>query len=74
MEFVTLAWNWLLANPIVLAVIVYALLNLARRLPPPKTQPWLTLWQVFESCMVLGWERWGGPLKTFVEPDMKPKD
>lgn len=56
--------TWITAHPIEVALIAYVLLNICKRVPPPKSEPWLTVWRVFESCMVLGWERFGGPLKT----------
>ena len=56
--------TWITAHPMETAVVCYVLLNLSRRIPPPKSPRMLALWKVFESCMVLGWERFGGPLKT----------
>jgi len=52
------------ANPIVIALAIYAALNVCKRLPPPTNPLLARAWAVFESAMVLGWERWGGPLKT----------
>ena len=58
-------WPYLTSHPLLLGAIIYVLLNLAKRIPPPANQPWLTLWQVFEATMLLSWDRYGGALKTW---------
>lgn len=44
-------------------VLGYVLLNVMKRVPPPKHPVLLWFWKVVEYACFLGWTKWGGPLK-----------
>ena len=56
--------QWFLDNQnLVFAFVLYVLLNVAKRLPPPKHPAAYWAWHFAECLMFLGWDKWGGSLK-----------
>jgi hypothetical protein len=65
---------WLQQSPWVIGLACYLLLNVAKRMPPPSDPVLLSLWELAERFMFLGWDRWGGELKLPGTVHPGPKD
>lgn len=57
--------NWIQNHEgLLLAILAYVFINVSKRRAPPTSEPYRTAWMVFETFMLLSWDRWGGTLKT----------
>lgn len=68
---------WFIAHPVALAGLIYVILNVLRRLPPPNQEKHPVLywaWHAFERLMCTAWDKFGGPLKMVFEPPLKSTD
>ena len=70
-DYLAIAYAWMLANPeIWVPILVYVCWNVIPRTPPTDRRLF-ALWSLGERLMVLGWDRWGGRVKSLgiVSPD-----
>lgn len=69
MEAITVFLAWVQAHPMLVAIVLYVAVNLAKRLPEPDEtkHPFLHVcWELFERLMFTAYDRWGGPLKMIL--------
>jgi hypothetical protein len=76
MNYATQAFDWLLAHPFVLGLLLWLALNLARRMPEPANKSGLAhaVWETFERFMVTAYDQWGGPFKALGSPPKSGAD